>query len=40
MDLLKLPGRPVELYEAVTFPVFPGMIGSRVQSGVVQPQDG
>ena len=40
MVLLKFPGRPAELYEAVTLPVFPGIMGSRVHSGVVHPQEG
>lgn len=40
MVLLKFPGLPAELYNAVTLPVFPGMIGSLDHSGVVQPHDG
>ena len=37
--LEKLPGRPCELKEAVTLPVLPGITGSFVQSGVVQPHE-
>ena len=38
--LLKVPGRPAELNDAVTLPVLPGITGSLVQSGVVQPHEG
>ncbi len=40
MVLLKAPGLPLESKEAITYPVLPGIMGSLVQLGVVQPQEG
>ena len=39
-DFLKTPGLPLGLYSAIIKPVFPGLISSLDQFGVVQPQEG